>query len=239
MIIKNTGSHIMELLRCEDIKKSYGDKKNKIEVLHGISFSLEKGKMAAIIGASGSGKSTLLNIIGTIDNATEGSVILDGKDITHLGRTEAAILRRRDIGIVYQFFNLIPDMNIQENILLPLRLDKKKPDKELFDMLAKRLGLSEKLKSYPSELSGGQQQRASMLRALLYKPTLLLADEPTGNLDSKNSAEIMELMQSFNRELSQTILYVTHSRELAGKADRVIELSDGCIISDTGKEVKS
>ena len=239
MIIKNTGSHIMELLRCEDIRKSYGDKKNKTEVLHGISFSLEKGKMAAIIGASGSGKSTLLNIIGTIDNATEGSVILDGKDITHLSRTEAAILRRRDIGIVYQFFNLIPNMNIQENILLPLRLDKKKPDRELLDMLVNRLGLSEKLKSYPSELSGGQQQRASMLRALLYKPTLLLADEPTGNLDSKNSAEIMELMQSFNRELSQTILYVTHSRELAGKADRVIELSDGCIISDTGKEVKS
>ena len=228
----------MELLRCESIRKSYGDRKNKTEVLHGISFSVEKGEIAAIIGASGSGKSTLLNIIGTIDNATEGSVILDGKDITHLGRTEAAILRRRDIGIVYQFFNLIPDMTILDNILLPIKLDKKKPDKELFDMLIERLGLSEKLKSYPSELSGGQQQRASMLRALLYRPILLLADEPTGNLDSKNSAEIMELMQSFNRELSQTIIYVTHSRELSEKADRVIELSDGCIISDSGKEGK-
>ena len=228
----------MELLRCDALKKSYGDKKNKTEVLHGISFSVEKGEMTAVIGASGSGKSTLLNIIGTIDDATEGSVIFDGRDITHLSRPDAAILRRRNIGIVYQFFNLIPDMTILDNILLPIKLDKKKPDKELFDMLIERLRLSEKLKSYPSELSGGQQQRAAMLRALLYKPMLLLADEPTGNLDSKNSGEIMELMQSFNRELSQTIIYVTHSRELAEKADRVIELSDGNIISDTGKDRK-
>ena len=228
----------MELLRCDALKKSYGDKKNKTEVLHGISFSVEKGEMTAVIGASGSGKSTLLNIIGTIDDATEGSVILDGRDITHLSRTDAAILRRRNIGIVYQFFNLIPDMTILDNILLTIKLDKKKPDKELFDMLIERLRLSEKLKSYPSELSGGQQQRAAMLRALLYKPMLLLTDEPTGNLDSKNSGEIMELMQSFNRELSQTIIYVTHSRELAEKADKVIELSDGNIISDTGKDRK-
>ena len=226
----------MELLRCEGIKKIYGRNESRIEVLRGISFSVEKGEFTAVVGASGSGKSTLLNILGTIDRPSEGEVYLNGSPISNLGRTESAILRRREIGIVYQFFNLIPDLTIRENILLPLMLDHKKPDQSLFDMLVEKLGLKEKLKKFPWELSGGQQQRASMARALLYKPSLLLADEPTGNLDSQNSEEIMELMESFNRELSQTILFVTHSHELLERANRVIELSDGRIVSDQRKD---
>ena len=226
----------MELLRCEGIKKIYGRNESRIEVLRGISFSVEKGELTAVVGASGSGKSTLLNILGTIDRPSEGEVYLNGSPISNLGRTESAILRRREIGIVYQFFNLIPDLSIKENILLPLRLDHKKPDQPLFDMLVEKLGLKEKLKKFPWELSGGQQQRASMARALLYKPSLLLADEPTGNLDSQNSEEIMELMESFNRELSQTILFVTHSHELLERANRVIELSDGRVVSDQRKD---
>ena len=170
----------MELLRCEGIKKIYGRNESRIEVLRGISFSVEKGELTAVVGASGSGKSTLLNILGTIDRPSEGEVYLNGSPISNLGRTESAILRRREIGIVYQFFNLIPDLTIRENILLPLMLDHKKPDQSLFDMLVEKLGLKEKLKKFPWELSGGQQQRASMARALLYKPSLLLADEPTG-----------------------------------------------------------
>ena len=226
----------MELLRCEGIKKIYGRNESRIEVLRGISFSVEKGELTAVVGASGSGKSTLLNILGTIDRPSEGEVYLNDSPISNLGRTESAILRRREIGIVYQFFNLIPDLTIRENILLPLMLDHKKPDQSLFDMLVEKLGLKEKLKKFPWELSGGQQQRASMARALLYKPSLLLADEPTGNLDSQNSEEIMELMESFNRELSQTILFVTHSHELLERANRVIELSDGRIVSDQRKD---
>ena len=226
----------MELLRCEGIKKIYGRNESRIEVLRGISFSVEKGELTAVVGASGSGKSTLLNILGTIDRPSEGEVYLNGSPISNLGRTESAILRRREIGIVYQFFNLIPDLTIRENILLPLMLDHKKPDQSLFDMLVEKLGLKEKLKKFPWELSGGQQQRASMARALLYKPSLLLADEPTGNLDSQNSEEIMELMESFNRELSQTILFVTHSHELLERVNRVIELSDGRIVSDQRKD---
>lgn len=226
----------MELLRCEGIKKIYGRNESRIEVLRGISFSVEKGELTAVVGASGSGKSTLLNILGTIDRPSEGEVYLNDSPISNLGRTESAILRRREIGIVYQFFNLIPDLSIKENILLPLMLDHKKPDQSLFDMLVEKLGLKEKLKKFPWELSGGQQQRASMARALLYKPSLLLADEPTGNLDSQNSEEIMELMESFNRELSQTILFVTHSHELLERANRVIELSDGRIVSDQRKD---
>ena len=226
----------MELLRCEGIKKVYGRNESRIEVLRGVSFSVEKGELTAVVGASGSGKSTLLNILGTIDRPSEGEVYLNGSPISNLGRTESAILRRREIGIVYQFFNLIPDLTIRENILLPLRLDRKKPDQSLFDMLIEKLGLKEKLKRFPWELSGGQQQRASMARALLYKPSLLLADEPTGNLDSQNSEEIMELMESFNRELSQTILFVTHSHKLLERANRVIELSDGRIVSDQRKD---
>ena len=226
----------MELLRCEGIKKVYGRNESRIEVLRGVSFSVEKGELTAVVGASGSGKSTLLNILGTIDRPSEGEVYLNGSPISNLGRTESAILRRREIGIVYQFFNLIPDLTIRENILLPLMLDHKKPGQSLFDMLVEKLGLKEKLKKFPWELSGGQQQRASMARALLYKPSLLLADEPTGNLDSQNSEEIMELMESFNRELSQTILFVTHSHELLERANRVIELSDGRIVSDQRKD---
>ena len=225
----------MELLRCEGIKKIYGRNESRIEVLRGISFSVEKGELTAVVGASGSGKSTLLNILGTIDRPSEGEVYLNGSPISNLGRTESAILRRREIGIVYQFFNLIPDLTIRENILLPLRLDRKKPDQSLFDMLIEKLGLKEKLKRFPWELSGGQQQRASMARALLYKPSLHLADEPTGNLDSQSSEEIMELMESFNRELSQTILFVTHSHALLERANRVIGLSDGRIVSDQRK----
>ena len=222
----------MELLRCEGIKKIYGRNESRTEVLRGISFSVEKGELTAVVGASGSGKSTLLNILGTIDRPSEGEVYLNGSPISNLGRTESAILRRREIGIVYQFFNLIPTLTVRKNILLPLALDKRKPDEEYFDQVISTMKLADRLEFLPSQLSGGQQQRAAIARALMYRPALLLADEPTGNLDRKNSEEIVDFLKLSNRRWNQTVILVTHDEKTALEADRILTLEDGRIVSD-------
>lgn len=186
----------------------------------------------AIVGASGSGKSTLLHILGSVDKPTEGKVIVEGTDISTLNQTEAAIFRRRKVGLVYQFYNLIPTLTIRKNILMPLLLDKKKPNQEYFEQVVGSLGIADKLESLPNQLSGGQQQRAAIARSLIYRPALLLADEPTGNLDQKNSREIMDMLKLSNRNLEQTILLITHDENIALEADRIVTIEDGQIISD-------
>ena len=200
----------MEILRCEGIKKVYGTGNSRVAALQKIDLSVEKGEFVAIVGASGSGKSTLLHILGSVDKPTEGKVIVEGTDISTLNQTEAAIFRRRKVGLVYQFYNLIPTLTIRKNILMPLLLDKKKPNQEYFEQVVGSLGIADKLESLPNQLSGGQQQRAAIARSLIYRPALLLADEPTGNLDQKNSREIMDMLKLSNRNLEQTILLITH-----------------------------
>ena len=186
----------------------------------------------AIVGASGSGKSTLLHILGSVDSPTEGKVLVEGTDISSMNRTQAAIFRRRKVGLVYQFYNLIPTLTVRKNILMPLLLDKRKPNPEYFDKVITTLGIADKLDFLPSQLSGGQQQRAAIARSLIYRPALLLADEPTGNLDQKNSREIIDLLKLSNRSLNQTILLITHDEKIALEADRIIVIEDGRIISD-------
>ena len=193
----------------------------------------------AIVGASGSGKSTLLHILGSVDKPTEGKVIIDGTDISALNQTGAAIFRRRKVGLVYQFYNLIPTLTIRKNILMPLLLDKKKPNQEYFEQVVSSLGIADKLESLPNQLSGGQQQRAAIARSLIYRPALLLADEPTGNLDQKNSREIIDMLKLSNRNLKQTILLITHDEKIALEADRIVTIEDGQIISDEKKGGKS
>ncbi len=222
----------MEILKCEGVRKVYGNSGNQTVALDGIDLSLEKGEFAAIIGASGSGKSTLLHILGNVDKPTEGKVMIDGTDLSTLNRTQAAIFRRRKVGLVYQFYNLIPTLTVRQNIQMPLKLDKKKPNKEFFEKVIASLGLSEKLDALPNQLSGGQQQRVAIARALLYRPALLLADEPTGNLDQKNSREIIDMLKLSNRNFNQTILLITHDERVALEAGRVITLEDGRIICD-------
>lgn len=222
----------MEILKCEGVRKVYGNSGNQTVALDGIDLSLEKGEFAAIIGASGSGKSTLLHILGNVDKPTEGKVMIDGTDLSTLNRTQAAIFRRRKVGLVYQFYNLIPRLTVRQNIQMPLKLDKKKPNKEFFEKVIASLGLSEKLDALPNQLSGGQQQRVAIARALLYRPALLLADEPTGNLDQKNSREIIDMLKLSNRNFNQTILLITHDERVALEAGRVITLEDGRIICD-------
>ncbi len=222
----------MEILRCEGVRKVYGSGDNQVVALDGIDLSVEKGEFVAIIGASGSGKSTLLHILGSVDSPTEGRVLIDGTDLSQLNQTQAAIFRRRKVGLVYQFYNLIPTLTVKKNILLPLALDKKKPNEEYFDRIVSALGISDKLEALPSKLSGGQQQRVAMARSLIYRPTLLLADEPTGNLDQKNSREIIDMLKLSNRNLDQTILLITHDEKVALEAERVITIEDGRIISD-------
>ncbi len=222
----------MEILKCEGVRKVYGNSGNQTVALDGIDLSLEKGEFAAIIGASGSGKSTLLHILGNVDKPTEGKVMIDGTDLSTLNRTQAAIFRRRKVGLVYQFYNLIPTLTVRQNIQMPLKLDKKKPNKEFFEKVIASLGVSEKLDALPNQLSGGQQQRVAIARALLYRPALLLADEPTGNLDQKNSREIIDMLKLSNRNFNQTILLITHDERVALEAGRVITLEDGRIICD-------
>lgn len=222
----------MEILKCEGVKKVYGSGPNQVTALNGINLSVDKGEFAAIIGASGSGKSTLLHILGSVDKPTEGKVLIDGVDLSKLNQTEAAIFRRRKVGLVYQFYNLIPTLTVEKNILMPLTLDKKKPNQEYFEKVVNSLGIAEKLDALPNQLSGGQQQRAAIARSLIYRPALLLADEPTGNLDQKNSREIMDMLKLSNRNLEQTILLITHDEKAALEADRIITMEDGCIISD-------
>ena len=222
----------MEILRCEGVKKVYGSGAGQVRALDGVDLSVDQGEFISIVGASGSGKSTLLHLLGSVDQPTEGKVLVEGMDISRLNKTRAAIFRRRKVGLVYQFYNLIPTLTVRKNILLPLLLDKKKTEEEYFMQIVSRLGLKEKLDALPSQLSGGQQQRAAIARALIYRPALLLADEPTGNLDWKNSREIVELLKLSNRNLKQTILMVTHDEKLALEADRVITIADGRIIDD-------
>ena len=221
----------MEILRCENVRKVYGSGNNQVVALDHIDLSVEKGEFVAIVGASGSGKSTLLHILGSVDKPTEGKVLIEGTDISTMNRTQAAIFRRRKVGLVYQFYNL-PTLTVRKNILMPLLLDKRKPNQEYFDQIVQSLGIEDKLEALPGQLSGGQQQRAAIARSLIYRPALLLADEPTGNLDRKNGEEIIDLLKLSNRNLDQTILLITHDEKIALEADRIITIEDGKIISD-------
>ena len=222
----------MEILRCENLNKVYGSGDNRVVALEQINIAVNKGEFVAIVGASGSGKSTLLHILGSVDKPTEGRVVVEGRDISSLSPAQSAIFRRRKVGLVYQFYNLIPTLTVRQNILMPLLLDKKKPNQEYFDEVVNSLGLSDKLEALPNQLSGGQQQRTAIARALIYRPALLLADEPTGNLDRKNSKEIMDMLKLSNRNLKQTILLITHDENIALEADRIVTIEDGRIIRD-------
>ena len=222
----------MEILKCENVRKVYGARNNQVVALDHINLSVQKGEFVAIVGASGSGKSTLLHILGSVDKPTDGKVLIEGTDISTMNRTQAAIFRRRKVGLVYQFYNLIPTLTVRKNILMPLLLDKRKPNKEYFEQIVHSLGIEDKLEALPSQLSGGQQQRVAIARSLIYRPALLLADEPTGNLDRKNGAGIIDLLKLSNRNLEQTILLITHDEKIALEADRVITIEDGKIVGD-------
>ena len=225
----------MKILEVTNLCKTYGKGDTMVKALDNVSFSVEKGEFVAIIGPSGSGKSTLLHILGGVDVPTSGSVVINQTDISNLDETALAIFRRRQIGLIYQFYNLIPILTVQENLTLLLLLDGRKPDKKQIDTLVKRLGLENRLDHLPNQLSGGQQQRVSIGRALVNNPALMLADEPTGNLDSENSKEIISLLRQFNKEFNQTVIIITHDEKIANSADRVITIEDGKI---TGDEVR-
>ena len=222
----------MEILRIENVTKTYGEKDTAVHALDRVSFSVEEGEFVAVTGPSGSGKSTLLHILGGVDKPDSGTVQVKGTDIFRLNETNQAIFRRRHIGLIYQFYNLIPTLNVRKNILLPVLLDNQKPDEERFEQLVTALGIADRLSHLPSELSGGQQQRVAIARSLIYHPAILLADEPTGNLDRKNSEETIELLKLSNRRYGQTILLITHDEKTALMADRVITLEDGKILHD-------
>ena len=222
----------MNILTCEGVRKMYGSGNNQVAALDGIDLTVGKGEFVAVIGASGSGKSTLLHILGSVDKPTSGKVTIDGTDLSKLNQTQAAIFRRRKVGLVYQFYNLIPTLTVKKNILMPLALDKKKPNEEYFEKIVRSLGIAERLEALPNQLSGGQQQRVAIARSLIYRPALLLADEPTGNLDQKNSKEIIDMLKLSNRNLEQTIVVITHDEKVALEADRIITIEDGHIISD-------
>ncbi len=227
----------MEILRVENLNKIYGKGENQVKAVDNISFSVQKGEFVAIIGASGSGKSTLLHLIGGVDRPTSGKVFIDGKDIYTLNDDNLAIFRRRQIGLIYQFYNLIPVLNVAENITLPTKLDGRDVDERRLNDLLKTLGLEKRKYNLPNQLSGGQQQRVSIGRAMMNEPALMLADEPTGNLDSKASEEIISLLRLSNKKYNQTVIVITHDEKIALEADRVITIDDGKIIKDerTGK----
>lgn len=222
----------MEILKVEHLSKKYGKGDTEVEALKDVSFTVEKGEFVAIVGPSGSGKSTLLHILGGVDKPTSGHVYVEGSDVFSLNENNLAIFRRRQVGLIYQFYNLIPILNVTENISLPMMLDGKEPDKNYLMELIKTLGLEKRVNHLPNELSGGQQQRVSIGRALIYHPSLVLADEPTGNLDSKSSHEIMELLEISNKKYGQTIIMITHDENLAMHASRIITIEDGRIICD-------
>ena len=222
----------MEILKCENVRKVYGARNNQVVALDHINLSVQKGEFVAIVGASGSGKSTLLHILGSVDKPTDGKVLIEGTDISTMNRTQAAIFRRRKVGLVYQFYNLIPTLTVRKNILMPLLLDKRNPNKEYYEKIVHPKVTEDKLEALPSQLSGGQQQRVAIARSLIYRPALLLADEPTGNLDRKNGEEIIDLLKLSNRNLEQTILLITHDEKIALEADRVITIEDGKIVGD-------
>ena len=222
----------MEILRVENLSKVYGKGENKVVALDNVSFSVEKGEFVAIVGASGSGKSTLLHLVGGVDRPTKGKVFIDGKNIYEMNDDKLAIFRRRQVGLIYQFYNLIPILNVEENITLPLELDNREVDKKTLKELLELLGLEHRSKHLPNELSGGQQQRVSIGRALITNPAIILADEPTGNLDSKSSDEIVALLKKSNKEYNQTIIMITHNMEIAKEADRIIKIEDGKIVEE-------
>lgn len=222
----------MEILRVENLSKKYGKGESEVVAVDNVSFSVEKGEFLAIVGSSGSGKSTLLHLLGGVDRPTSGKVYVDGKDIYSLSDDNLAIFRRRQVGIIYQFYNLIPILNVEENITLPCDLDGNKVDEKRLNELLKSLGLENRRKHLPNELSGGQQQRVSIGRALINNPAIILADEPTGNLDSKASEEIVELLKLTNKKYKQTIIMITHNLEIANEADRVLKIEDGKIVKE-------
>lgn len=222
----------MEILKVQNLKKIYGSGTNQVAALNGVSFSVQKGEFVAIIGPSGSGKSTLLHILGGVDRPTSGKVYMDGQDVYAQKEEQLAIFRRRQVGLIYQFYNLIPILNVQENMVLPVLMDGRKVDKMYLQELIQTLGLEGREKNLPNQLSGGQQQRTSIGRALMTSPAVVLADEPTGNLDSKNSKEIMELLKMSNRKYNQTLIMITHDENIALQADRIISIEDGVIVRD-------
>ena len=222
----------MEILKVENLTKVYGKDNNKVVALDNVSFTVEKGEFIAIVGASGSGKSTLLHLIGGVDTPTSGKVFIDGQDIYKLNSDKLAIFRRREVGLIYQFYNLIPILTVEENITLPLELDNRKVDKFELNEIIKLLGLEKRRNHLPNELSGGQQQRTSIGRAIITKPAIILADEPTGNLDSKASEEVVTLLQKMNKDYKQTIIMITHNLEIASYGDRIITIEDGKIVKE-------
>ena len=223
----------MNLLEVKNISKTYGTGETAVEALKDVSFSVEKGEFLSIVGESGSGKSTLLNMIGALDSPTAGKVIIDGKDIMAMKDNAATIFRRRNIGFIFQAFNLIPELTVEQNIVFPLLLDYQKPDKKHLDELLKVLNLENRRKHLPSQLSGGQQQRVAIGRSLITRPSIILADEPTGNLDSKNSSEVIALLKDAARRYEQTIIMITHNRVIAQSADRILQVKDG-VVTDLG-----
>ena len=222
----------MEILRVENLVKTYGNGESKINAVDDVSFTVNKGEFVAIVGASGSGKSTLIHMIGGVDRPTDGKVYIDGRDVSSMSNDKLAIFRRRQIGIVYQFYNLIPILNVEENITLPCDLDSKKVDEQRLEEILKSFDLTDRRKYLPNELSGGQQQRTSIARALINNPAILLADEPNGNLDSKASEDIMSILKMTNKTYNQTIIKITHNLEIAKEADRIITMRDGKIVGE-------
>lgn len=222
----------MEILRCSHLTKTYKTGSNQVVALDNVDLALEKGSFTAIVGASGSGKSTLLHLLGGVDRPTSGNIYIEDTDISTLNMEELAVFRRRKAGLVYQFYNLIPTLNVRKNILLPILLDGRKPDEARFEQIVNTLGLSDRLSHLPRELSGGQQQRVAIARSLIYQPAILLADEPTGNLDRRNSEETIELLKLSNQRYGQTVLLITHDEKTALMAERILTLEDGKIVRD-------
>ena len=222
----------MEILKIENLKKMYGKGENLVNAVDDVSFSIERGEFISVVGPSGSGKSTLLHLIGGVDRPNEGKIYIEGTDISNYKSKELALFRRRKVGIVYQFYNLIPNLTVKHNIELPLTLDGRRVNEKLFNDIVNKLGISKKLNNFPSELSGGQNQRVAIARSLIYEPSLLLLDEPTGNLDRKNSNEIIEILKYFNHTSNQTIILVTHDESVALESDRIITIVDGKIAGD-------
>ena len=226
----------MEIVRTENLSKTYGSGENVVRAIDDVNLKIEKGEFIAIVGPSGSGKSTLLHLLGGVDNPSSGKIFIDGNDISKYTSKELAFFRRRKVGLIYQFYNLIPNLTVKHNIELPLKLDKKKINEEELLDTVRKLGIENKLNSFPSELSGGQQQRVAIARSLIYSPSIILADEPTGNLDRKNSKEIIEIFKYFNKTLKQTIILITHDEEIALQANRIITIVDGKIVGDERNE---
>ncbi len=226
----------MEIVRTENLSRTYGNGENLVKAIDGVTLKIEKGEFIAIVGPSGSGKSTLLHLLGGVDNPSSGKIFIDGNDISKYSSKELALFRRRKVGLIYQFYNLIPNLTVRHNIELPLKLDKRKINEGALLDTVRKLGIENKLDYFPSELSGGQQQRVAIARSLIYSPSLILADEPTGNLDRENSREIIEILKYFNKTLKQTIIVITHDESIALEAERVITIVDGKVVGDDKNE---